>query len=206
MRYSGNPVISSTPSNFHPRTFVRGSSRLYVSHPVNLWKGTSSSPSLATNGLSASQGHTSPKLTPPSTARVRGQIGASPSMSAPQSAATGTTRPPVESVIDCDSRKSTIPPGRASAPKKAGLAFSAVLRFCKRDVRPSRPTIGLAAVTCIADAVFCAVMRDKPSARGRMRIRNFGSEDTGIRTIGLVRVRAVTREEPVRKHIETRDA
>ena len=40
--YSGSPVMSSRPSNFHPNIFSIGSMRLYVVQPVSLWNGTSS--------------------------------------------------------------------------------------------------------------------------------------------------------------------
>ena len=56
-------------------------------------------------------------------------------------------------------------PGRASTPKNAKLDLRAPLTFRSRDERPSMPTIGFEAVTCIADAVPSAVIRARPSAR-----------------------------------------
>lgn len=51
--YSGSPVMSSRPSNFHPNIFSIGSMRLYVVQPVSLWNGTSSSPSPSPPPLAA---------------------------------------------------------------------------------------------------------------------------------------------------------
>jgi len=88
--YSGSPVMSSRPSNFHPNIFSIGSIRLYVVQPVSLWNGTSSSPSAAALLFSASHGHTSPRGTPPSVVRSVGHIGVRPEMRTCQRTARGT--------------------------------------------------------------------------------------------------------------------
>ena len=90
-RYSGRPVISSTPWMCHCRCFSRTSTRMYVNHMVNLWNGTSSSPSiLVSDTLREGQGQTSPREMAPR-ARHDGQIELSPSIRACHRAARGTT-------------------------------------------------------------------------------------------------------------------
>lgn len=56
------------------------------------------------------------------------------------------------------------PPGRALGPKYCGLSWSAFPKFFNRDARPSRPTMGLLSVTCIAVAIFSVVSRESPIA------------------------------------------
>ena len=103
--YSGSPVISSRPSNLHPNIFSIGSTRLYVVHPVSLWKGTSSSPvpSACACAFSASHGQTSPRGTPLRVVRSWGQIGVRPVIRTCQRAARGTQRV-APSAMDSDSR------------------------------------------------------------------------------------------------------
>jgi hypothetical protein len=110
--YSGSPVMSSRPSNFHPNIFSIGSTRLYVVQPVSLWNGTSSSPSTSAFAawiFSASHGQTSPRGTPPRVVRSVGQIGARPDTRTCQRAARGTRRLD-PSAMDSDSRKSVVAP------------------------------------------------------------------------------------------------
>jgi hypothetical protein len=57
-------------------------------------------------------------------------------------------------------------PGLPSAPKNVGLLLSAWLNLTRREARPSRPTIGLLELTCIACAVFSAVICSSPFAFG----------------------------------------
>jgi hypothetical protein len=108
--YSGSPVMSSRPSNFHPNIFSIGSTRLYVVQPVSLWNGTSSSPSPTADAawiFNASHGQTSPSGTPPSVVRSVGQIDARPETRTCQRAARGTRRLD-PSAMDSDSRKSIV--------------------------------------------------------------------------------------------------
>ena len=108
--YSGSPVMSSRPSNFHPNIFSIGSMRLYVVQPVSLWNGTSSSPSASAFAawiFSASHGQTSPRGTPPRVVRSVGQIGVRPDTRRCQRAARGTRRLD-PSAMDSDSRKSVV--------------------------------------------------------------------------------------------------
>jgi hypothetical protein len=110
--YSGSPVMSSRPSNFHPNIFSIGSMRLYVVQPVSLWNGTSSSPSPTAAAawiFSASHGQTSPSGTPPSVVRSVGQIDARPETRTCQRAARGMRRLD-PSAMDSDSRKSVVVP------------------------------------------------------------------------------------------------
>ncbi len=125
--YSGSPVMSSRPSNFHPNIFSIGSMRLYVVQPVNLWKGTSSSPSFAALIFSASHGQTSPSGTPPSVVRSVGQIGVRPEMRTCQRAARGTRRLD-PSAIDSDSRKSVVMPHSQSQKGNTGYTVPGARR------------------------------------------------------------------------------
>jgi hypothetical protein len=121
--YSGSPVMSSRPSNFHPNIFSIGSTRLYVVQPVSLWNGTSSSPSptaAAAWTFSASHGQTSPSGTPPSEVRSVGQIDARPETRICQRAARGTRRLD-PSAMDSDSRKSVVaPPAQSQTGQDGG--------------------------------------------------------------------------------------
>jgi hypothetical protein len=93
LRYSGNPVKSSSPSTFQLATLSNTSSKLYVIHIVNLWKGTRLSPWAIDSSevFSTEQGQTSPSDIPANSTR-EGQIGFSPSIKHVQMAETGTTR------------------------------------------------------------------------------------------------------------------
>lgn len=138
--------MSSRPSNLHPNVFSIGSTRLYVVHPVSLWKGTSSSPvpsscvAACACSFSASHGQTSPRGTPPRVVRSWGQIGARPVMRRCQRAARGTRRV-APSAMDSDSRKSVVvvvvaalsrvrrretkrPPGRDGSQREKGPYLS----------------------------------------------------------------------------------
>jgi hypothetical protein len=57
-------------------------------------------------------------------------------------------------------------PGLPSAPKNVGLLLSAWLKLTRSEARPSRPAIGLSELTCIACAVFSAVICSSPFAFG----------------------------------------
>ena len=108
LRYSGNPVISSTPSTDHPISLCTGSTRLYAIHPVSLWNGTYDSHSGRSGWetASAGQGQTSPRETPSSVCR-EGQMGERPSMRTVQRAAMWRYRVgPCN--LDCPSRKSML--------------------------------------------------------------------------------------------------
>ena len=154
LRYSGNPVRSSTPSNFHPRITSMGSMRLYVSHPVSLWNGTKSSPSTWPGCFSAVHGQTSPRGTPPKLS-LAGQIAVSPSINADHNENMWTCRVNDWS-LDSFSRKSgnyfhecafknrgmtqTVPimfPGLASSPKNLGFDCNAAPRLERRETLPS---------------------------------------------------------------------
>lgn len=49
--YSGRPVMSSMPSTTHPSVVCSGTTRLYASHCVSLWNGTSVPPSSCTEAV-----------------------------------------------------------------------------------------------------------------------------------------------------------
>lgn len=55
-------------------------------------------------------------------------------------------------------------PGLPSVPKNVGLLLSAWLKLTRSEARPSRPAIGLSEFTCIACAVFSAVICSSPFA------------------------------------------
>ncbi len=55
-------------------------------------------------------------------------------------------------------------PGLPLIPKNCGLALRALLRLNKREERPSKPTIGLESLTCMACAIFSAVICSRPAA------------------------------------------
>lgn len=100
-------------------------------------------------------------------------------------------------------------PGLPSAPKKVGLLLSARLKLTSREARPSSPTIGLSELTCIACAVFSAVICSSPFAfggmndqsRSYMEPQKLRSDDQ--HTIDSVGLMNVAREESSLKHVET---
>ena len=101
-------------------------------------------------------------------------------------------------------------PGLPSAPKNVGLLLSAWLKLTRREARPSRPTIGLLELTCIACAVFSALICSSPFAFGGTndQPRSFVNQSGGKkgrmtkRTVNLVRLLSITREEPISEHVE----
>ena len=68
-------------------------------------------------------------------------------------------------------------PGLASSPKNWGCDASAPPRRTRSAVRPSSPTIGFEAVTCIASATLSMVMRASPWASFCYRMRSAGHCD-----------------------------
>lgn len=94
-------------------------------------------------------------------------------------------------------------PGRASCPKKCGLAERAVARWMRRVVRPSSPTMGFVSLTCIASATRSTVMRASPSAVCVCVLCVCGTEMDG-RTVDTTRLSG-TRKQAGGKHVQARD-